>query len=123
MRVLIVDDSSAARAQARAAVGAAADGIGVEELSITEANSGVAALRELATSTFELLVVDLHMPDVHGLDVLHFWQRSPSATGKAVMVSTAVASGDAERVARGGAAFLEKPLTMEGILPFLRSQP
>ena len=114
MRVLIVDDSPTARAQARIALEDAVDGLDFV-LEVDEAAGGVEALRVLATTDVSILVVDLHMPDVHGLEVLRFWRSRTASLGVAccaVVVSTEVSVRDRERAREHGAvSFCDKPLT------------
>lgn len=112
MRALIVDDSPTAREQARSALEGAMDDLGLA-FPVDVAESGVEALRILASTDVSLLVLDLHMPDIHGLDVLSFWkQREGEKKGRAVIVSTAVSARDREKALQSGASgFLEKPVT------------
>src|SRR6185437_4841404 len=107
LRILIVDDSPTARAQARAALEDAESKLGA--FMIDEAGSGVEALRALASDAVDVLFVDLHMPDMTGLEVLAFWKAR--GTGKrAIVVSTDVSSRDREKALEQGAwRFLEKP--------------
>ena len=126
LRILIVDDSPTARAQARAALEDAEATIGA--LAIDEAGSGVEALRALASDVVDVLFVDLHMPDMTGLEVLAFWNkavvqaaRSSGRGGKrAVVVSTDVSSRDREKALESGAhRFLEKPVTVAAVMEAL----
>lgn len=112
MRALIVDDSPTAREQARAALEGAMDALGLM-FPVDVAESGVEALRILASTEIAFLVLDLHMPDIHGLDVLSFWtQRDGAKHGKAVIVSTDISSRDREKaLASGASGFLEKPVS------------
>ena len=113
MRVLIVDDSPTARAQVRAALEDAEPRVG--PMTLDEAGSGVEALRALASDVVDVLFVDLHMPDMTGLEVLAFWRKR--GTGRrAVVVSTDVSSRDKEKALESGAfRFLEKPVTVDDI--------
>ena len=122
LRILIVDDSPTARAQARAALEDAEARIGAKPgaLSIDEASSGVEALRALASDVVDVLFVDLHMPDMTGLEVLAFWNKAVVQAGKggkrAVVVSTDVSSRDREKALESGAyRFLEKPVTVDAV--------
>jgi two-component system chemotaxis response regulator CheY len=111
MRALIVDDSATARQQARYALEDALETLGVD-VDIVEAQNGVEALRLLASDDMALLVVDLHMPDIHGLEVLAFWrQRGGKKPRRAVVVSTEVSARDREKALEAGAhRFLAKPV-------------
>jgi CheY-like chemotaxis protein len=109
MRALIVDDSPAARAQARSALEDALETLGLE-MDVDEAGSGVEALRALASHDVDVLVVDLHMPDMTGLEVLAFWRKRGYGK-RAVVVSTDVSSRDKEKALESGAhRCLEKPV-------------
>jgi two-component system chemotaxis response regulator CheY len=120
LRALIVDDSPAAREVAEASLEAAADSAGLS-FEILKAEGGMAALKVLATQSVDLLLVDLHMPDLHGLEVLSFWrQREHTAACCAVVISTAVSGRDREKAIEAGAtAFLEKPVSAEALAPAL----
>lgn len=111
MRALIVDDSQAARALARAALEDAGDSLGLP-LEVDEASGGVEALRLLATVGFDVVVVDLHMPDVHGLEVLNFWRKRHGEGGVAILMTTDVSPRDREKATDlGVGAFVSKPVT------------
>ncbi len=116
MLALIVDDSPTARAQARIALDDAASALGIA-LDVEEANGGVEALRILATCEVDVLIVDLHMPDVHGLDVLSFWYgRRPPGARLAVVVSTQVSDRDRGKALENGAvSFVDKPVSVAAI--------
>jgi CheY-like chemotaxis protein len=122
MLALIVDDSPTARAQARIALDDAASALGLV-LDVEEANGGVEALRILATSEVDVLLVDLHMPDVHGLDVLSFWhRRRPPGARLAVVVSTQVSDRDRGKALENGAvSFIDKPVSVAAITSALSS--
>jgi two-component system chemotaxis response regulator CheY len=123
MRALIVDDSAAARAQARSALDDAQRALGLA-LSVDEAESGVEAIRALASDAIALLIVDLHMPDMTGLEVLAFWRSRPPPADvqrRAVVVSTDVSAHDREKALTGGAhAIVEKPVSGEGLVEALK---
>lgn len=118
MRVLIVDDSHASRAMAVALVHevagrAPSSGEGPRSISIFSADCGVAALQVLAEREIDLLLVDMHLPDLTGLDVLRFWQqRGKKGNARALVVSSLVSDVDRARATAAGAnGFLPKPLT------------
>ena len=112
MRALIVDDSSAARAQARMALEDAMDRLGCD-WTIDEAANGIEAVRLLASAEVHVLLVDLRMPDMTGLEVLAFWRtRGSAAPRRALIVSQDISSRDREKGLAGGAAgFLLKPVS------------
>lgn len=122
MRALIVDDSPTARAQARSALEDAQATLGLT-LEVEEAGNGVEALRALASDVVDVLIVDLHMPDMTGLEVLAFWKKRGVGT-RAVVVSTDLSSRDREKALESGAwRFLEKPVTGDVLAEALQGLP
>jgi len=120
MRALIVDDSPAARELGLVSLEAALDELGME-MDIDVAENGTQALRAIAAGDVLLLVVDLHMPDLHGLEVLAFWRQKHPEGGRALVVTTTVSDRDRERALTSGAhAFLDKPITVEALTSALR---
>ena len=102
---LIVDDSSAVRAFVRAAL---------EERGfarVEEAETGFEALRVLASNAFDIVIVDVNMPDINGLELLAFMKKSPrQQAARRILISTEVGQVDTQRGLELGAdAFLRKP--------------
>ena len=111
MRILVVDDSSAMRTFVRAAV---EDELGAD---VTEATSGFDALRLLPRETFDVIVVDVNMPDINGLELVAFIRKNPAHVDtRILMISTEAAEADQARGLKLGAnAFLSKPFTAEAL--------
>ena len=63
--LLIVDDSQTIRRMVKVALAP----LGLETL---EAASGLEAIEQLAVAPVQLMILDLNMPDMHGLEVLGF---------------------------------------------------
>jgi two-component system, chemotaxis family, chemotaxis protein CheY len=120
LTALVVDDSLMARALARAVLEEAAVQQGIA-LTVHEAQSGADALRLMTVHRCQLLVIDLHMPDVHGFDVLTFWARQRRENDRALMVTSTVVEADARKAKQAGADhFEEKPLTVGAANDVLR---
>lgn len=115
-RVLIIDDSSATRAYIRAALEAET------ELDVTEASSGFDALRILPRSQFDLLLVDINMPNINGLELISFIRRSETHRETPLMIiSTEASERDRQRAMELGAnAYLAKPFTAEALIAAVR---
>jgi two-component system chemotaxis response regulator CheY len=103
--VLVVEDSSAMRAFVRAALeeGGAAE--------VEEAESGFEALRILPRHEFDLVVVDINMPDINGLELVSFMRRSDKhRETPLIIISTEASEKDRERgLSLGANAYLKKP--------------
>lgn len=121
MRALIVDDSNAARETARVALEDAMETLGLD-FPVDVAHGGVEALKILAQTTITLLIVDLHMPDIHGLEVLSFWKKR-GGEGLAVIATTRLSDLDRDHaIAVGARAYLEKPVAAEALVELLREE-
>ena len=101
MRVLIVDDSRIARMALRKALPPALLG------EVTEASSGSEALKCIAASRFDLMFLDLTMPDGNGYEVLQTLQDT-GRTFPTIVVSADVQTLAVERVIKLGAIALVK---------------
>jgi len=102
---LIVDDSSAVRAFVRASL----EDAGFAR--VQEAETGFEALRLLASNSFDVVIVDVNMPDINGLELLAFMRKSPrQQAARKILISTQVDGPDARRgIDLGADAFLQKP--------------
>ena len=105
MNVLIVDDSRAMRAYLR--------GVLQDAFTCTavEAQSGFEALRLLPREQFDLIVTDINMPDINGLELLRFVRKSERHVNvPIIIVSTQASERDREKVFDLGAnQFVAKP--------------
>src|SRR3984957_8770790 len=103
--ILIVDDSPTIRRMVRASLGALPD------TSFAEAASGLQGIETLAVTPVHMVILDLNMPDMHGLDVLRFVRSHDHYKDVPVMVLTT--RGDKtsrEAVLQVGAsAYMTKP--------------
>jgi two-component system, chemotaxis family, chemotaxis protein CheY len=103
--ILVVDDSATMRRMVQACLR------GVPDLRFWEADSGLQAIEQLALAPIGLIVLDLNMPDMHGLEVLEFLRNHQSYRHIPVIVLT-TRGDDASRTAvdaAGGSVYLTKP--------------
>lgn len=112
--VLVVDDSGPARLLIRQALEAWARGSG-QKIEIVEAENGFEALRELPRAAFDLVLTDVNMPTLSGLELIRMIRARPEQKGLPVVaVSTERDAEDATRASRAGAdAYLGKPFDAE----------
>lgn len=104
--ILVVDDDVALRAMLERALTRAGH-------TVTLAVNGADALRILETSSFDLVLTDLVMPDVEGLQLLRDLRKKPSPPPVIAMSGGARGSATYLELASGlGAAeILAKPFT------------
>jgi two-component system chemotaxis response regulator CheY len=86
-------------------------------VKITEASSGFEALRYLPRESFDLIVTDINMPDINGLELVSFVKNNDAYRSiPLVIVSTEGAERDRERGLELGAdAYLVKPFEPENL--------
>jgi two-component system chemotaxis response regulator CheY len=103
--ILIVEDSSTTRALIKAVVEEMGD------FTIVEASSGFEALKLLPTREFNLVITDINMPDINGLELISFAKNNPRySTIPLIIVSTERSEEDKERgLALGAIAYITKP--------------
>ena len=116
--ILIVEDSSTMRSLL---------GSSLEELEgpvkLVEVASGFEALRALPRQRFDLIVTDINMPDINGLELVSFVKRNPAYREiPLVIVSTEGSERDRDKGLQLGAdAYVVKPFDPEGLREVARS--
>src|SRR5688500_12445913 len=109
--LLIVDDSPTIRRMVKVALAPLA-------METIEAASGLEAIEQLAVAPINLMVLDLNMPDMHGLEVLGFVRANQKFHNIPIIVLTTradAASRDAAAQA-GATRYLTKPFKPETLL-------
>ncbi len=114
-RVLVVEDSPASRAYVRAILEDAAFTDGVGGCEVVEATNGFDAMRLLPRGPYDLILTDINMADINGLELIRFIRASEHHRHTPLMViSTMASSRDVERALTLGAnEYLAKPFTAE----------
>lgn len=112
MEILVVDDSKLIREMIVACLR------GQAGLSFTHAASGLEAIERLSLHTFDLVFLDLNMPDIGGIEVLEFVRGQERLRTLPILVVTT--RGDeasrARAMAAGASSFMTKPFTPEALL-------
>jgi two-component system, chemotaxis family, chemotaxis protein CheY len=113
MNVLIVDDSAAIRKILRRVLQQA----GLPEGEVFEAGDGVEALACLKTATVQLVLSDINMPNMDGLELLKNLKAVPEWKALPVVMITTEGSQAKvlEAVELGAAGYVRKPFTAEQI--------
>lgn len=111
--ILIVDDSATMRAMIKRIVRMA--GVAVGELF--EAGDGLAALGILATSRVDLVLADLNMPGMTGVEMTHEMRQDEQLRDIPVIVISAEPNIDRlEQLKKDGVqAYVRKPFTPEAV--------
>jgi two-component system chemotaxis response regulator CheY len=111
-RILIVEDSPTTRALLVGVLEALA-----VPVKITEAESGFEALRCLPRETFDLIVTDINMADINGLELVSFVKTHAAYRSvPLVIVSTEGSERDRDKGLELGAdAYLVKPIEPEAL--------
>lgn len=114
-RVLVVEDSVSARAFVRAVLEAPEFAVPHEGCAVVEASSGFDAMRLLPRGPYDLIITDINMADINGLELVRFIRRSEHhRTTPLLIISTLRAETDVERgLALGADEYLPKPFTPE----------
>ncbi len=110
--ILVVDDSKVMRDMIVACLRSRA------EFNFTQASSGLEAIERLSLKTFDVLVLDLNMPDIGGIEVVEFVRSQDKLRTLPILIVTT--RGDeisrARALGAGASSFMHKPFTPEGIL-------
>ncbi len=115
--ILVVDDSKVMRDMIIACLRA------IPETSFVHASSGLEAIERLSLATFDMMVLDLNMPDIGGVEVLEFVRGQDTLRSLPVMIVTTRGDEQSrERVLQAGAtSFLAKPFTPDAIIAEVRA--
>jgi two-component system chemotaxis response regulator CheY len=117
VQVLVVDDSKVIREMIVACLRA------IEGLTFTHASSGLEAIERLSLRPYDLVLLDLNMPDIGGVEVLEFVRGQDKLRAVPIIVVT-TRGDEASREAAmqaGATRFMTKPFTPEAILAEARS--
>lgn len=90
---------------------------GLPDVGFGEASSGLEAVERLALAPVDLMILDLNMPDMHGLEVLEFLRSHQAYRHIRVIVLTT--RGDeasrADALAAGASLYLTKPFAPQSL--------
>jgi two-component system chemotaxis response regulator CheY len=92
------------------------------ELSFTHAASGLEAIEQLSLKPFQLVVLDLNMPDIGGIEVVEFVRGQDKLRQLPIIVVTTRGDETSRERALGAGAsrFMTKPFTPEALLAEVR---
>jgi two-component system chemotaxis response regulator CheY len=116
LKVLVVEDSKATRELIAATV----EGIGsIEVITVT---SGFEALKVLPRHRFSLIVTDINMPDINGLELINFVKKNPHYKDVPLfVVTTEGRTQDRERGMQLGASeYVIKPFEPQSLTALVK---
>ena len=114
--ILVVDDSSTARSFIKSCIE------GIDDVNIFEAPSGFEALKLLSQHPFDLIITDINMPDINGLELVGFVKKDDRHKNIPVLfVSTERSKEDIEKgMSLGAISYLTKPFKPEELQAIVR---
>jgi two-component system chemotaxis response regulator CheY len=115
--ILVVDDSPTMRRMIMASLRDLGD------VGFDQAASGLEAIERLALGSVDLVVLDLNMPDVHGLEVLRFVRAHERFGALPVVVLTTRGDDESRTTAlrEGATRYLTKPFAPAAFAPEIRA--
>lgn len=116
LKLLIVDDSKVMRDMIAACLRPLAGA------AFEFAGSGLEAIERLSLNEFALIVLDLNMPDIGGVEVVEFVRAQDRLRSLPILiVTTRGDEGSRQQVLAAGASrYMTKPFTPEQILTAVR---
>ena len=105
LKVLIVEDSKATRELLAATVQS------IEGVEVVVAANGFDALKVLPRHRFALIITDINMPDINGLELINFVKKNPHYRDTPLfVVTTESRAADREKgLSLGAAEYVQKP--------------
>jgi two-component system chemotaxis response regulator CheY len=116
LEILVVDDSKLMREMIVACLR------GEAGLVFTQAASGLEAIEKLSLKAFDLVILDLNMPDIGGIEVVEFIRAQDRTRGLPILIVTTRGDDNSkQRVMSAGASrYLTKPFTPDGLMAEVR---
>lgn len=116
MKVLIVEDSKATRELLAATVQ------NIDGVEVVTCVSGFEALKILPRYRFALIITDINMPDINGLELINFVKKNPHYRETPLFVITTEGrSQDRERgLALGASEYVVKPFEPEAVTALVK---
>lgn len=105
----------------RALVTSALEELG--EIRVVEVDNGFAALKALPGSRFDLIITDINLPEITGLEIVRFVKEHPQYRHIPVLIiSTQRTAADVQRgLSLGASAYLGKPFEPDQLKATVRT--
>lgn len=114
--ILVVDDSPTMRKMVRSALAPSG-------ADFAEAANGLEALEQLAMGQHSLMVLDMNMPDMHGLEVIQHTRALHQYASLPIVVLTTRSDAQTREAALGAGAtrYVTKPFVPAALLAEVQS--
>jgi CheY-like chemotaxis protein len=108
--ILVVDDSATVRKFVAAS-------LNMKGFRVITAADGIEALERMPAEKFDLIILDLNMPDMDGFELMRTLRETPEYHDIPIIVLSSMTDLKNKDMAleMGAVAFLEKPLSTEAI--------
>jgi len=114
MKILLVDDDQFFR-------DVFVDKLNHEKYMVFSAAGGAEAIDKISTNDFDVVIIDIGMPGVNGIEVLKFTKKNKPKT-KVIMMSTYVTQEVIEKIMQLGAdEYIEKSSFLKDIFKIIDS--
>lgn len=115
-KILVVEDSTTTRAMIASAIEV------IDGLEIFESKSGFEALKLLPHHSFNLIITDINMPDINGLELVSFVKKNPGYKHiPLIIITTEGSERDREKgLSLGANEYLVKPFNPEELQKLVR---
>ena len=112
-RILVVDDDEALRVLVRSQL----EGAGYE---LDEANDGASAIQKLGAGFYDLMLLDINMPEKSGIDVLRFWKEKALKCRVIMLTGRVGFSIATESLKLGADEYITKPFSLEYLMSSIK---
>lgn len=115
-KILVAEDSPTMRYLIVSTIAALGD------FEVIEAANGFEALRALPREKVDLVITDINMPDINGLELVSFIKKNPNYSATPLfIISTEGSERDREKgMSLGADAYLVKPFSPEELQGLIR---
>lgn len=115
--ILVVDDSKVMREMVIACLR------GEPDLAFVQAASGLEAIEKLSLGGFALVILDLNMPDIGGVEVVEFVRGQDQLRALPILIVTTRGDDTSRQrvMAAGASRFMTKPFTPQGLIDEVRA--
>jgi two-component system chemotaxis response regulator CheY len=115
-KILVVEDSFSMRSFVRTALESGKADLG--NVTVVDAAGGFEALRLLPRGPYDLVITDINMPDINGLELIQFIRTNEHHRETPILlISTQSSQRDRARgLSLGADGYVTKPFTAEDLL-------